>query len=242
MSAPGAHFTGGPQLLCWPWRDRAHASPGHSWLMQSVGASQIVAIHLQETSLNGTVPCSWAGAGLQSLGIIRNQYITGPLDICFAAVTDENVNINIAKNSNAAPICGSGSTENVVARQIQKCSELAGVPTVWPPPAPLALAPIAGGMPPAARCPCWLTDVMGSAAAVCSHACLHACLHARMAAAWVHRRPPFRRGFRIPVMEHRRYSGVWESDVVPMRARRWQAWKDVGPVTPCRVLEGQSVP
>lgn len=93
---------------------------------------QIVAVHVQETNLNGTVPCSWAAAGLQSIGLRENDNIAGPLPLCFAAITDEGINVKIDDNSAAAPICGSGSEENVISRQLQKCSNLPGAPTVRP--------------------------------------------------------------------------------------------------------------
>lgn len=100
---------------------------------------QIVAVHVQETSLNGSVPCSWADAGLRSIGLLENSNILGPLGLCFSAITERDVNIRISENNDAAPICGSGSDSNVISRQISKCSDLLSTPPVRacvPPTAP----------------------------------------------------------------------------------------------------------
>lgn len=94
---------------------------------------QVVALHVQSTSMTGRVPCSWGDEGLMYLGVVGNKAMSGPLPTCFAQA-NQDIMINISENDPENPFCGSRSQQNPIAKQIPKCSNLDSVPEVCIPP------------------------------------------------------------------------------------------------------------
>jgi hypothetical protein len=92
---------------------------------------QLVALHIQDTPLDGYVPCSWVeGSSLQSLVLSGNINLRGPLPLCFVKMHEPGLNVLIQNNSEAEPFCGSGESGHPIAPQLPKCSNIPNIVTV----------------------------------------------------------------------------------------------------------------
>lgn len=93
---------------------------------------QLVALHIQGTSLDGYVPCSWVDqTDLQSLVLTNNINLRGPLPLCFSKVSQPGLNatfnVLIQNNSDAEPFCGSGEAGHPISPQLPKCSDIPNI-------------------------------------------------------------------------------------------------------------------